>query len=186
MINTWTVSSWGASTRPGTTGEITLNTVSEHRSERQTQTSGRPVFDERLSVPLWWYLPAVGVAVLLAAEVHMGYPGVRSWVGYAILVPLFVLALFRLGRTRVRVEDGELRVGAEALALRHVGRVETVLTRDAKQAALGPELDPAAYLMHRGWVRPVVRVEITDPDDRTPYWIFSVRDPERLQTALGR
>ena len=146
---------------------------------------GRAAFDERLSVPLWWYLPAVGVAVLLGAEVHMGYPGLRAWIGYAVLVPLFVLAVFRMGRTRVRVEGGELRVGDAALPLRHAGRAE-VVPKAGKQVALGPDLDPAAFLVHRAWIGPVVRVEVTDPDDRTPYWIFSVREPERLVAALGR
>lgn len=159
--------------------------MSGQRSERRTDTSGRAAFDQRLSVPLWWYLPAVGLAVLLGAEVHMGYPGIRAWIGYAILVPLFVVAVYRMGRARVRVEGGELRVGDAALPLRHVGHVEVVPKAD-KQVALGPELDPAAFLVHRAWIGPLVRVEVTDPEDRTPYWIFSVRDPDRLVAALGR
>lgn len=134
---------------------------------------------------MWWYLPFVGIAVLLGAEVHMGYPGVRSWLGYAITVPLFVIALLWLGRTRVRVTGSELQVGPAALPLRYVGRVDTVAKAD-KQQALGPELDPAAFMMHRGWIGPLVRVELTDPDDPTPYWVVSVRDPERLVAALGR
>ncbi len=127
-------------------------------------TSGTTRFDERLSVPLWWYLPAIGVAVLLGAEVHMGYPGIRSWIGYAVLVPLAVLMLIGLGRARVQVVDDELRVGSARLALRHVGRVDVVAKAD-KQVALGPQLDPAALLIHRGWVGPVVRIEVTDPDE---------------------
>lgn len=147
--------------------------------------SGSPRFDERLSVPLWWYLPVIGVAVLLGAEVHMGYPGIRSWIGYAITVPVFVIALFLLGRMRVRVADGELQVGSARLPLRYVGRVE-IVPKDRKQMALGPELDPAAFLMLRAWVGPVVRVEVTDPDDPTPYWIFSVRDADAMVAALDR
>ena len=74
-------------------------------------TSGTPAFDERLSVPWWWYLPAIGVGVLLGAEVHLGYPGVRSWLGYVVAVPLLVGALMSLGRARVQVDDHALRVG---------------------------------------------------------------------------
>jgi len=148
-------------------------------------TSGTARFDERLSVPLWWYLPAVAVAALLGAEVHMGYPGVRSWIGYAITIPIAVLVLVKMGRTRIRVTDDELRVGSSTLALRHVGRLDTVAKAD-KQVALGPQLDPAAFLMHRGWVGPLVRIEVTDPDDPTPYWVLSVRDPDGLTRALGR
>jgi hypothetical protein len=134
-------------------------------------------------VPWWWYVPVVGVGVLLGAEVHMGYPGVRSWLGYAVCIPLLVAALWSLSRSRVRVQGGELQVGGAVLPLRSVGRVEVVDRRD-KQAALGPELDPSAYVLHRGWVGPLVRLEVTDPDDPTPYWVFSVRRPDRLLTAL--
>ena len=133
-------------------------------------------------MPWWWYLPVVGVGVLLGAEVHMGYPGVRSWIGYVICIPLLVAALASLSRARVQVLDDRLRVGAAELPLRSVGRVEVVDRRD-KQAALGPELDPAAYVLLRGWVGPLVRVEVTDPDDPAPYWVFSVRDPDRLLAA---
>jgi hypothetical protein len=61
-----------------------------------------------------------------------------------------------------------------------------VVPKENKQQALGPELDPTAFLMLRAWVAPVVRVEITDPDDPTPYWVFSVRNPEALVAALQR
>lgn len=136
-------------------------------------------------MPWWWYVPAVALGVLLGAEVHMGYPGVRAWIGYAVLVPLLVFALVALGRTRVRVADGALRVGSAALPLCHVGRVEVVDRRD-RQAALGPELDPAAFVLIRAWVGPMMRVEVTDPDDPTPYWVFSVREPDRLLPFLTK
>ena len=157
--------------------------MQDHPSPASSATSGAPAFDERLSVPWWWYVPAVGLGVLLGAEVHMGYPGVRSWLGYVVLVPLLVGVLVLLGRTRVRVDGGELRVGPATVPLNYVGRVE-VVDRRGKQAALGPELDPAAFVLHRGWVGPMVRLEVTDPTDPTPYWVFSVREPERLLSAL--
>jgi hypothetical protein len=136
-------------------------------------------------VPLWWFLPAIGVGVLLGAEVHLGYPGVRSWLGYAVAVPLLVGALLWLGRTRVQVSENELRVGSAVLPLRYVGRAD-VVPREDKQTALGPELDPAALMVHRAWIGPVVRVEVTDPDDPTPYWVVSVRNPDALLAALNR
>jgi hypothetical protein len=129
-------------------------------------------------------VPAAGIGALLGAEVHMGYPGVRSWIGYVVLIPLLVGIVYTFGRTRVRVDGDELRVGSAVLPRRFVGRVEVVDRRD-KQAALGPELDPAAFVLLRGWVGPLVRLEVTDPDDPTPYWVFSVREPDRLLCALA-
>jgi hypothetical protein len=157
--------------------------VSEQVAPTSSATSGPTAFDERLSVPLWWYLPAAGLGVLLGAEVHMGYPGFRSWIGYLVLIPLCVAALWWLGRSRVRVTDGELTAGNRSVALRHTGRTDVVARRD-KQQALGPELDPSAFLLHRAWIGPVVRVEITDPDASEPYWVLSARRPERLVAAL--
>jgi hypothetical protein len=167
--------------------------VGQHPSSRAAATSGGAAFDERLSVPLWWYLPAVGIGALIGAEIHMGYPGVRSWIGYAVLIPLAVGVLFWLSRTRVQVGDGELRVGDQALPLDRVGHVDVVAKKD-KQVALGPELDPTAFLMHRPWIGPVVRVEVrpdpgadaSTPAERTPYWIFSVRGTAALVSALGQ
>jgi hypothetical protein len=158
--------------------------VQDHHPPTPSATSGVSAFDERLSVPWWWYVPTVALGVLLGAEVHMGYPGIRSWIGYVVFIPLLVAALVAFRRTRVRVVDGELRVGPAVLPLRNVGRVEIVHRRD-KQAALGPELDPSAFVLHRGWIGPLVRLEVTDPADPTPYWVFSVREPDRLLTALA-
>ena len=135
-------------------------------------------------MPLWWYLAAIGVAVLLGAEIHMGYPGVRSWIGYALCVPVAVLALVLLGRTRVRVADGALHVGSACRRSSATSGGRRSCPRPSRQQALGPELDPMAYLMIRAWIRQVVRIEITDPDDPTPYWVFSVRDAPGLLAAL--
>ena len=158
--------------------------MSEHRASAPAAASGALRFDERLSVPWWYYLPTLGLGVLLGAEVHMGYPGVRQWIGYVVLLPLAVLVLVRLGRVRVRVADGVLTAGEHRLPLDRVGRVDVVRGRDEKQVALGPDLDPTAVLVHRAWVGPVVRIEVLDGD--APYWVVSSREPERLVAALGR
>jgi len=99
------------------------------------------------------------------------------------LAPLAAATLISLGRTRVRIQDGELWVGQAHVPLRFVGEIE-VIPRDGKRKALGPGLDPAAYLLHRAWVGPMLRVRLTDPEDPTPYWIFSTRRPEQLRRAL--
>lgn len=140
-------------------------------------------YTERLYVAWWaWPLP-LAAATLIAAEIHMGYPGVRSWLPYAVLIPLAVLLLVLAGRTRVAVTDEELQVADARLPLRFVGEVETI-GKDAKRKALGPDLDPAAFLLHRAWVGPLVLVRLTDPDDPTPYWLFSTRQPERLAEVI--
>ena len=114
----------------------------------------------------------------------MGYPGVRSWIGYLILIPLCLVAVWWMSRSRVRVRDGVLTAGEHTVALEHIGETDTVDKKD-KQQALGPDLDPTATVLHRSWVGPVVRLQITDPDSAAPYWVISSRRPEQLLAALG-
>lgn len=138
---------------------------------------------ERLYVPWYSWLLPMFAAGLIAATVHLGYPGLRSWLPYVVLVPLMGVLIWRAGRAPVRVEDGELYVGAAHLPLAHVGTVEVFGTKE-KRKVLGPRLDPTAYVLHRGWVGPTVRVEVTDPEDPTPYWVFSTRHPEKIASLL--
>ena len=53
------------------------------------------------------------------------------------------------------------------------------------QRVRGPELDARAYMNFRVSVGPVVRIQITDPVDPTPYWLTSTRHPERIVEILS-
>jgi hypothetical protein len=140
-------------------------------------------FRERLYVTWWiWPLPLLA-AGLLAAEVHMGFPGVRSWLPYAVLLPLTVLLIVRMGSAKVEVSGGELRAGAAHIPLDLLGEVE-IIPPEERRRAMGPNLDPAAYVVHRGWVKPLVRVRVNDPEDPTPYWMISTRRPDELAAAI--
>lgn len=142
-----------------------------------------PTFNERLAVPLWWWPLAFGVAILLAAEVHMGYPGIRAWLPYLLTVPLAGVALLWMGRHRVVLRNGELQVGPARIPLRYLGQIQ-VIHPNVKRHALGPDLDPAAFVLHTGWIGPTLRITVTDPADPTPYWIFSVHRAEQLAELL--
>lgn len=166
-----------------TSRETTLGVVSDHPCPAASQPTCR--FDERLSVPWWWWPLGLGVGALLAAEVHLGYPGIRAWLPYLLFVPVAVAVLLRLGRHRVQLCGSELCVGDAHVPLRYLGEVVVVPAR-YKRRVLGPELDPAAFVLHRPWIGPMLRVELTDPHDPTPYWLFSVRRGDELAGLLGQ
>jgi len=165
-----------------TTSEITLGRVNETRATAQGVR-----YRERLRTPWWWWPPGLGLAALISLEVNQGVPAVPLWVPYAVLLPVAAIALLWLGRTEVRVLGGpgaaELWVGAAHLPVGVVSRSAEV-PRSAKSAALGRQLDPAAYVVHRAWVGPMVLLVLDDPDDPTPYWLVSCRHPDRVLSAL--
>src|SRR5262249_60729505 len=92
------------------------------------------------------------------------------------------------GRMEVGVGVGagatELWVGAAHLPVSVISRSAEV-PKSAKSAALGRQLDPAAYVVHRAWVGPMVLLVLDDPDDPTPYWLVSCPRPDRGLAALG-
>jgi hypothetical protein len=50
----------------------------------------------------------------------------------------------------------------------------------------GPKLDPAAYKVFQGSVKTAIKIPISDPDDPTPYWLVSTRNPAKLVEILSR
>jgi Protein of unknown function (DUF3093) len=165
-----------------TTSEITLGRVSDTRA-----TSQSVHYRERLRVPWWWWLPGLGLAGLIAFEVNMGVRALPNWVPFAVLLPVAAVVLLWFGKTEVSVVSGsagaELWVGPAHLPVSVVARSAEV-PKTAKSAALGRQLDPAAYVVHRAWVGPMVLLILDDPDDPTPYWLVSCRHPDRLLATL--
>ncbi|MFG2036986.1 DUF3093 domain-containing protein [Dactylosporangium sp. NPDC048998] len=140
-------------------------------------------YRERLSLSWWLWLPAVAVAAALAAEVKLGAPGAATWVAYLVLLPLTVAGLWLLGRIRIEVSNGELRVDDAHIPLRYVGEV-TPLSATDKRDLMGPYSDPEAFVVQRPWIGGAVRLEVRDEADPTPYWLVSTRRPEALAEAL--
>ena len=52
-------------------------------------------------------------------------------------------------------------------------------------AERGTRLDARAWLLLRGWLDPVTKIELRDPDDPTPYWLLSTRHPDELAAAVN-
>jgi Protein of unknown function (DUF3093) len=174
-----------------TTSEITLGRVSDTRATSQTVR-----YRERLWVPWWWWPPGLGLAALIALEVNQGVPALPNWLPFAILLPVAATVLLWFGKTEVRVVgahvrstesssagETELWVGGAHLPVSVISRSAEV-PRSAKSAALGRQLDPAAYVVHRAWVGPMALLVLDDPDDPTPYWLVSCRHPDRVLAAL--
>ncbi|EON34343.1 hypothetical protein GTC6_02010 [Gordonia terrae C-6] len=143
-------------------------------------------FDERLYVPWWWWLAAVVLTGVVGYEIQLSARG-SAWsiIGYVATGVLCAVMLWTMSRTRIRVTPGgELHAHRAVLPRSVVARGATV-PASAKSAALGRQLDPAAYLVHRSWVKTMVLLVLDDPDDPTPYWLVSTRRPAELLAALG-
>lgn len=148
------------------------------------------LYRERQRVPLSWWLIGLGVATLIGMQGQMGrdwYWGVAAGLLAAGAVVWSLLYLSRTELVVERDEEGEtwLRAGEASLPASVVSRTLAV-PPSARSAAMGRQLDPAAFVVHRTWVPSMAMLVLDDPDDPSPYWLISTHEPEKLLAAFGR
>lgn len=140
------------------------------------------MYHERLWPTPAWFLGAlliIPAVILMLAPINFVLGLILSVLCYLGLVALF------LGKSpRVSFDGNELRAGRGHIERRFLGTA-TAIQGSELFAALHADLDARAWLCLRGWSRGVVKIEITDPDDPTPYWMVSSKYPQRFAAALN-
>jgi Protein of unknown function (DUF3093) len=141
------------------------------------------MYRERLRVPVsWWFLGFLaGVTIWLTFGVVLSLTA-ATIVALASAV-LIAASLIAFGSAVVAVNPEGFRAGGAVLPLWAVGAV-TPLDADATRTLAGPQADPRAFLLLRGYIPTAVRVEVADQSDPTPYWLVSTRHPLRCAAAL--
>lgn len=146
------------------------------------------IYRERQWVPFYWWVLGAGLVALTTAQFAL-----NRTIGW-LIVPAILLSvlvawvLIWLSSTVIRVEqdaDGSrwLIAGQANLPADAVSR-SLAVPESAKRNAMGRQLDPAAFVLSHGWVREMVMLVLDDPEDPTPYWLLSSKDPEALLRAF--
>jgi len=143
--------------------------------------TSEPRFREKLHPSAWIF---IATALVIPASLLVFLP-IDVIAGALVAIGLYGAIVVLLVVTTPVVEVGadELRAGRARLPL--------AVVADAR-AARGPEavhergvgLNAEAWLLIRGWIPDIVRVDLADPDDPTPYWIISTRRPDALAAAI--
>jgi hypothetical protein len=144
-----------------------------------SDASREVVYRETMRTPVWWYLVAIFVAGLLAAEFHISSLALTDWLSFGILLPLSAVIVWAIGRGPLEISGGELRIRGAHIPLADVGGA-VALDAATLRRVVGREGDPAAFVSIRPWIGPGVQLWVDDPDDPTPYWVVSSRHPQRV------
>lgn len=83
----------------------------------------------------------------------------------------------------IQLADGRLSVGDVEIPVSAVGAIQVIQPQNAFQER-GPKLDPRAFTRFQISVKSMIRLEITDSNDPTPYWLIASRKPEVLAQAI--
>lgn len=139
-------------------------------------------YRERLWPTVWLY---ISTALIIPASILVFLP-INITVGYitAAVLYLGIVGFLLWSAPLITIDDKELHAGSARLPIAIIGEVTTF---DGTEATLerGQRLDARAWLMIRGWVSPVVRLEVLDESDPTPYWLLSSRTPELVAEAIA-
>jgi len=149
----------------------------------ETDAGSVALYSERLRPPAWWYLAGLAIAAILAGEFHISGISITDWLSFGVLLPLSVVIVWSLGRSRLTVTNAEVRIDGAHIPLEFVSGAVGLDTPTLRRV-IGREGDPKAFLRIRPFVGPGVQFWIDDPDDPTPYWVVSSRHPERVVQVM--
>ncbi|MCU1583522.1 MAG: hypothetical protein JWM49_78 [Microbacteriaceae bacterium] len=141
------------------------------------------IYRERLWASGWMYL---STSLVIPASLLVFLP-INFEAGVIIAIILYAACVGILIGTSpvVRITNRELVAGRARVPIEMIGEV-TAFTGDEATLERGQRLDARAWLLIRGWIAPVVKVDLTDPTDPTPYWIVSTRRPAEVVAAIAK
>jgi len=138
-------------------------------------------YRERLWPAPWLF---IATALVIPASLLVFLP-INTTAGVVVAIVLYVgcVVLLVLGGPVIEVTDTEFRAGRATLPLSVAGTVAGY-TGDEARAERGTRLDARTWLLIRGWISPVVKIEIVDERDSAPYWVVSTRHPDAVVAAI--
>jgi hypothetical protein len=150
-------------------------------NSQQPPSSANPKFRERLT-PSWSLFLA---ALIALPSFYLVFLPINESVGLVsgLLVTFAIWAAMFLSSPVIQVSEGQLTVEKAHIPLNLLGEAKAIEPSLAFEER-GPRLDSRAYVRFQVGVSSLVRVEIRDTSDPTPYWLISTRRPLELIEAL--
>lgn len=134
-------------------------------------------------LPKWSsFLPVIGIFPTL----WLTFLPIDEVLGTSLGIALtaIVVSLKIAKSPRIQVTEDYLSVANARIERKFIRDVQVIGPNDVF-AARGRDLDSRAWIHFQGSVNWLLKVDIADPNDPTPYWLFSTRNPEELKEALG-
>ena len=104
------------------------------------------------------------------------------WSG--LLLTVAAIAGMVAKAARVTVTNQTLTVKNAQIERKYISAVEEI-GPDQAFFERGSGLDTRAWIHFQGSVKTLVKASLSDPEDPTPYWLFSSRNPAAVKKSLG-
>ena len=141
-----------------------------------------PLYVERLAIRARWWVVVILIALFGSSELFAGFNGrIVAIVVAAVLVPTVVL-LALAGRTTLRVDTEGVHAGGQTMTFDEMDSAQALDAQETR-LMLGPQADPAARLVVRGYIREAVLIRPLEVEP-VPYWLVSTRHPLKVIAAV--
>ncbi|GJF20874.1 MULTISPECIES: DUF3093 domain-containing protein [Streptomyces] len=139
-------------------------------------------YEERLTAPRSWWLISFLVGLSFAL-ILLPFGTLPMLGGLAGGTAAAAVVASSYGAVRIRIVGDSLIAGEAKVPLAALGEAE-ILDAEEARAWRTHKADTRAFLLLRAYIPTAVRVDVTDPEDPTPYLYLSTREPERLVETL--
>jgi hypothetical protein len=139
------------------------------------------IYREKLWPAPWLF---ISTALVIPASLLVFLP-INPTVGVVVAIVLYLgcVGMLLVASPAIEVSHSDLVAGRARLPLSSVGSLAAFAGDDARLER-GQRLDARAWLLIRGWVDPVLRMQVADAGDPAPYWLISTRKPEAIIAAI--
>lgn len=145
--------------------------------------STQVLYSERVT-PKWTsFLPIT----LVLPTFWLTFAPINAPVGLTIgIVITAIIVWLMLGKAPViTVTSSQIKVGRAQIAISLTGSAASIPPESAF-AERGPKLDSRAFICLQSSRKGLIRLEISDQNDPTPYWLFSAKNPSAVLLAIEK
>ena len=145
---------------------------------------GKTLYSEvdRWSISVWLLVLLLDLSIVFAIWAALDKKAV--FLATAVVSTLSIWA-FQKSLLRITVTQGWLLVGPAAIERAFIYEFQP-LDKNQLRLESGRGANPLNYLQLRFWVKTGMKIAIRDPRDKTPAWIFSSKNGDRLKEVLEK
>jgi hypothetical protein len=140
-----------------------------------TKTSNSASYSERVFPGLSFFLATLFAPAALYL-IALAFDDLWALITF-VVSELAIIFLGLFAAPTLSLSSKTLSIANVKIPTQYVKAI-TVVEASAQQSEKGPKLNPSAYVRFQVGVKGLLKVELNDPNDPTPYWLISSRNPD--------
>lgn len=139
-------------------------------------------YREVIRTPLWLLAIIYFFFLSLVISIWAALGNDSALVSLVVLT-LILIVIYIKTALIIEVDEREIRVGRAHLQRDFFGEIVALNNQQLKKIRTR-DADPAAFLSIRFWSPRAIQLFVNDERDKTPYWLISTSQPEKVLAAL--